>query len=168
MQIWKHTRSAPTITLSTKCAWILRKAMSLMERAMNRNSPNMWDHMLICEREKLLNAEQWCESLQFHLSTRKSTPSRASTGALCDILCGWMGWTGGTKAPEKSRQHTRATALQVNSHHHSPRAVGTYDNSPHARSRALPFPSLDAPSQSDYHRFLWNYYYCYYNNYAYS
>lgn len=24
---------------------------------MNRNSPNMWDHMLICEREKLLTAQ---------------------------------------------------------------------------------------------------------------
>lgn len=47
MQIWKHTRRAPTMSLSTKCAWTFRNAMSLMESAMNRNSPNMWDHIFI-------------------------------------------------------------------------------------------------------------------------
>lgn len=171
MQTWKHTKSAPTMSLSTKCAWIFKKAISLMESAMNRNSPNMWDHMLICwGRHKLIDCfvDFEISSSPFRSSTKISTPSRASTAASCDIPCGWTGWTGDTSEPVKQIRHTSGVNVSSNLHlhHRSLTVVGTCDNSPPVLS--LTPPSLSPVRQKvDYHISLCNYYCCCYNSCVY-
>lgn len=52
-----------------------------------------------------------------------------------------------------------------NLHHRNLKAVWTFGSSPAVPSLAPPSPSL-APPQLDYHIFLCNCYYCYYNSYA--
>lgn len=161
MQIWKHTRRAPTISLSIKWAWILRKAMSLIDKARNRNSPNTCDHMLIWKENTYVkkftgifqNAysfvrppEHWFEAL---FGWQHCTVSSADEWI--ELKIGWC--LKEYKYIYENRSHIEESTLRL----HNQEADGTFGSFLPVVSLLLPSLSL-VLSQFGYHIFWRNYY----------